>query len=130
MDRYILPLNQNLGAPPRPIVKVGDRVLRGQPVAEPTAFFSSTLHSPVTGWIRAIGIRRVAWGGFEDALEIEADPYATQRLDPQPRPDWRHMDLNQLVIEVQRAGIVGLGGAAFPAHVKYSLLEGQKFATC
>jgi len=125
MDRYVLPLHQNLGAPPRPLVRVGDRVLRGQPIAEPTAFFSTTLHSPVTGWVRALGSRRVAGGGFEPAIEIEADPYATQRLDPQPRPDWRHMSLDQLVTEVQRAGIVGMGGAAFPAHVKYALPDGQ-----
>jgi electron transport complex protein RnfC len=126
MDRYTLPLHQSLGAPPRPLVRVGERVHRGQPLAEPGAFFSTTLHSPVTGWVRALGSRRVAGGGFEQALEIEADPYATQRLDPQPRPDWRHMTLDQLITEVQRAGIVGLGGAALPAHVKYSLREGVK----
>lgn len=129
MERYILPLNQNLGAPPRPIVKVGQRVLRGQPIAEPAAFFSTTLHSPVTGWIRAIGNRRVAEGGFQAAIEIEADPYATQRLDPQPRPDWRQMSRDELAKEVQRAGIVGLGGAALPAHVKYVLREGVKIRT-
>ncbi|KOR30106.1 electron transporter RnfC [Achromatium sp. WMS2] len=129
LARYILPLNQNLGAPPNPIVKVGDRVLRGQPIAEPAAFFSTTLHSPVTGWIRAIGNRRVAEGGFQSAIEIEADPYATQRLDPQPRPDWRKMSRDELAKEVQRAGIVGLGGAALPAHVKYVLREGVKIRT-
>jgi Na+-translocating ferredoxin:NAD+ oxidoreductase subunit C len=126
MDRYVLPLHQNLGAPPRAVVRVGERVLRGQPVAEPSAFFSTALHSPVTGWIRAVGNRRMAGGHFAAAIEIEADPYATQRLDPQPRPDWRGMTLDQLVVEVQRAGIVGLGGAAFPAHVKYSLPEGRR----
>jgi electron transport complex protein RnfC len=129
MERYVLPLNQNLGAPPQPIVQVGDRVLRGQPIAEPKAFFSTTLHSPVTGWIRAIGNRRMAEGGFQSAIEIEADPYATQRLDPQPRPDWRKMSRDELANEVQRAGIVGLGGAALPAHVKYVLREGVKIRT-
>ncbi|KOR32180.1 electron transporter RnfC [Achromatium sp. WMS3] len=129
MDQYILPLNQNLGAPPQPVVSVGDRVLRGQPIAEPKAFFSSTLHSPVTGWIRAIGKRRLAEGDFQEAIEIEADPYATQRLDPQPRPDWRKMSRDELANEVKRAGIVGLGGAALPAHVKYVLREGVKIKT-
>ena len=129
MDRYILPLHQSLGAPPRPLVQVGERVRRGQPLAEPTAFFSTTLHSPVTGWVRALGDRRVAEGGFAPAIELEADPYATQRLDPQPRPDWRRMSRDELVTEVQRAGIVGLGGAALPAHVKYVLREGVKIHT-
>jgi electron transport complex protein RnfC len=126
MARYILPLQQSPGAPPHPVVQVGERVRRGQPLAEPTAFFSSTLHSPVTGWVRSLGNRRMPGGDFQPAIELEADPYATQRLDPQPRPDWRRMTLDQLVTEVQRAGIVGLGGAAFPAHVKYALPEGQR----
>jgi len=126
MDRYVLPLHQSLGAPSRPVVRVGERVRRGQLIAEPAAFFSTSLHSPVTGWVRAIGSRRSSSGDFEQAIEIEADPYATQRLDPSPRPDWRGLSLDELSAEVQRAGIVGLGGAALPAHVKYSLREGVK----
>jgi len=126
MERYVLPLHQSLGAPAKPVVAVGDRVQRGTLIAEPGAFFSTSLHSPVTGWVRGIGTRRYPGGRFEPAIEIEADPFATQRLDPAPRPDWRKLTLDELSKEVQRAGIVGLGGAALPAHVKYALREGVK----
>ena len=126
MERYVIPLHQSLGAPAKPVVEVGQRVLRGQLIGEPGAWFSTSLHSPITGWVRAIGNRRFPGGRFEPAIEIEADPYATQRLDPQPRPDWRNLSLDELSTEVQKAGIVGLGGAALPAHIKYSLREGVK----
>ncbi len=129
VERYVLPLHQHLGAPARPVVAVGQRVGRGQLIAEPGAFVSTSLHSPVTGWVRAIGPRRVPAGGFARAIEIEADRYATQRLTTSPPPDWRGLSLEDLVAAVQRAGIVGLGGAALPAHVKYSLREGQRIRT-
>jgi len=58
VNQYILPLGQHLGAPAKSIVKVGERVQRGQLIAEPGAFVSTALHSPVTGWVRAIEPRR------------------------------------------------------------------------
>lgn len=129
VDRYVLPLHQHLGAPSKPIVAVGERVQRGQPIAEPGGFVSATLHSPVTGWVRAIGRRRTPSGRFEEAFEIEADLYATQRLAENPRPDWRGLTLEQLAAEIGRTGIVGLGGAALPSQVKLSLRNGTKIHT-
>jgi len=129
MERYVLPLQQHLGAPSKPVVEEGQRVQRGQCIAEPTAFFSTSLHSPITGQIKAIGKRRFPGGRFEEAVEIVADPYATQRLSGELPPDWRSLTLEQLSEQVQLAGIVGLGGAALPAHVKYSLREGVKIKT-
>ena len=79
VGRYVMPLNQHLGAPAIPVVAVGDRVHRGQLIAEPGAFVSTSLHSPVTGRVRAIANRRVQDGGFAHSIEIETDPYATQR---------------------------------------------------
>lgn len=126
VDRYILPVNQHLGAPSKPVVKVGQRVRRGELIAEPGAFVSASLHSPVTGWVRAIGRRRFPGGRYEQALEIEADRYATQCLDVEKPPSWRGLSLEDFVSVIQRTGIVGLGGASLPAHVKYSLREGAK----
>jgi len=126
VDRYILPLHQHLGAPSKPVVNVGQRVRRGHLIAEPGAFVSASLHSPVTGWVRAIGRRRAPGGRYEQAIEIEADPYATQRLDVDRPPDWRGLSLDDFVSVMQQTGIVGLGGASLPAHVKYSLREGVK----
>jgi len=124
--RYVLPVRQHLGAPSQPVVEVGQRVGRGEVIAEAGAFVSTALHAPVTGWVRAIDRRRFADGRFDQAIEIEADPYATQRLTVTPPPDWRGLTLEDLVPVIQRSGIVGLGGAALPAHVKYSLRKGLK----
>jgi len=124
--RYVMPLGQHIGAPAKPVVEVGQRVYRGQLIAEPGAFVSTALHSPVTGTVRDIGPHRYIDGNFRPAIEIEADPYATQQL-PNPTPiEWQSLDIEQFIEHVQRAGIVGMGGAAFPSHVKYSIPEGQQ----
>jgi len=124
--RYVMPLGQHIGAPAKPVVEVGQRVQRGQLIAEPGAFVSTALHSPVTGTVSDIGPHRYSDGNFRPAIAIEADPYATQQL-PNPTPiDWQSLDIEQFIEHVQRAGIVGMGGAAFPSHVKYSIPEGQQ----
>lgn len=125
-DRYILPLDQHMGAHCKPVVEVGQRVGRGALIAEPGAFVSTALHSPVTGWVRAIEPRRHPAGRLSIAVEIEADPYATQHLESQSPIDWRTLSMDAFISHVQGAGIVGLGGAAFPTHVKYSLPEGKR----
>ncbi len=126
VERYVMPLNQHLGAPATPLVETGERVRRGQRIAEPGAFVSTSLHSPVTGRVTAIANRRFPGGVFARSIEIETDPYATQRLDPRPPVDWRNLTSEGFVSQVQHAGIVGMGGAAFPSHVKYSIPEGQR----
>jgi len=126
VDRYVMPLNQHLGAPAIPVVEVGDRLRRGQLIAEPGAFVSTSLHSPVTGRVTAIANRRFPGGVFARSIEIETDPYATQRLDLSPPVDWRDLKGEDFVAQVQHAGIVGMGGAAFPSHVKYSIPQGQR----
>ncbi len=126
VERYILPLSQHTGAPCRPVVAVGERVMRGQLVAEPGGFVSTTLHSPVTGRIAAIAPRLHPNGKLTESIEIEADPFATQKLNGLPPIDWRSLSLDDFVAHVQRAGLVGMGGAAFPTHVKYKLPEGKR----
>ncbi len=127
VNRYILPLGQHLGAPARPVVKVGERVQRGQRLAEPGAFVSTTLHSPVTGWVRAVSApRRYPGGKLQPAIEVEADSYATQRLEAKPAIDWTSLSTEEFIEHIQQAGIVGLGGAAFPSHVKYALPDGMQ----
>jgi electron transport complex protein RnfC len=126
VDRYVLPLSQHTGAPCRPVVKVGQRVERGQVIGEPGGFVSMTLHSPVTGRVTAIAPRRHPNGQMALSIEIEADPYSPQRLSPAPEVDWRSLSIDGFVMHVQRAGLVGMGGAAFPTHVKYKLPEGKR----
>jgi electron transport complex protein RnfC len=126
VESYVMPLGQHIGVPAKPLVRVGQRLVRGEPIAEAGAFVSTWLHSPVTGRVRDIGPHRYIDGSFKPAIEIEADPYATQQLEQRLPPAWDSLDAAQFIQEIQRAGIVGMGGAAFPAHVKYSIPEGQQ----
>jgi len=126
VERYVLPLSQHTGAPARPVVRRGDQVGRGQIVAEPVGFVSTALASPVTGQVAAIGARRRPGGDLAEAIEIEADPWATQRFDERAPVDPRELTLDEFVTQVQRAGLVGLGGAAFPSHVKYAVPPGRR----
>jgi electron transport complex protein RnfC len=126
VHRYTLPLGQHIGAPSKPCVSKGQKVARGQVVAEAGGFVSTTLHSPVAGKVTAIAKRRHPNGEFMDSIEIESDPFASQRFVDKDPIDWRRLSNAEFVDQVQTAGLVGLGGAAFPSHVKYALPEGRK----
>ncbi len=126
VDRFTLPLRQHLGAPCRSNVSVGEHVQRGQVVAEPGGFVSTTLHSPVTGKVAALQRQRHPNGELVECIEIDADPYSTQHLEDDGPVDWRGLPLDEFIHHVQRAGLVGMGGAAFPSHVKYKLPEGKR----
>jgi len=123
---YVMPLGQHIGVPARPVVVVGERVRRGQLIAEPGGFVSTGLHSPVTGTVKEIGDFRGVDGRFAPAIEIEADAFATQQVDSGAAIDWQSLSLEEFIEAVQMAGIVGMGGAAFPAHVKLSVPDGIK----
>jgi electron transport complex protein RnfC len=124
VDRYVIPLSQHIGAPCKPVVEPGDRVRRGQMIAEPGGFVSTTLHSPVTGRVKDIGPRHHPNGNrLMPAIEIEADPFSDQRFEERPALDWRGLSSEAFVLHLQRAGLVGMGGAAFPTHVKYKVPE-------
>ncbi len=124
MERYELALRQHIGAPSRPLVVAGERVRRGQRIAEPGGFVSTSLHAPVTGTVLAVGPCRLPDGRIDTAIRIQADAFDQQELPARPVGDWKGLESKQLVEGVQAAGIVGMGGAAFPTHVKYSLPEG------
>jgi len=124
-ERFVLPL-QHGGKPSKPVLRVGQEVRRGQLVAEADGFLSTSLHSPVTGRVSDIGLRRHPNGDMVESLEIEADAFSTQHVEPHPPVDPRSLAADEFVAHVQRGGIVGLGGAAFPAHVKYQLPVGRR----
>ena len=126
VDRYVLPLSQHTGAPCKPMVRPGERVQRGQVIAAPGSFVSTTLHSPVTGRVAAIGPRHHPNGRLVEAIEIESDPFSTQRVAERPPLDWRALAADEFVGEVLKAGLVGMGGAAFPTQVKYKLPAGKR----
>lgn len=113
--RYVMPLGQHIGAPATPVVSKGQIVRRGELIAKPGAFVSTSLHSPVTGTIREISPQRTLDGALKEAIVIEADPYSTQQLETTPPPSWEKLSLEAFIDVIQQAGIVGMGGAAFPA---------------
>ncbi|MBN2721027.1 MAG: RnfABCDGE type electron transport complex subunit C, partial [Proteobacteria bacterium] len=119
-ERLIISLSQHIGAPARPVVSVGDRVLKFQMVAEPGGFVSAAMHAPTSGTVKTIGPSPHPSGNFIPAVVIEPDGKdeamdLSDRADPDLKkgPDaWKGM--------IRDAGIVGMGGAAFPTHVKLS----------
>ncbi len=123
---YVMPLGQHIGVPSQPVVAVGERVQRGQLIAEPGGFVSTALHSPVTGTVQKVGDFRGVDGRFAAGIGIEADAFATQQIDAVSPIDWQSLSLEDFIEAVQMAGIVGMGGAAFPAHVKLSVPDGAR----
>jgi electron transport complex protein RnfC len=121
-----MPLGQHIGVPCQPVVTAGERVQRGQLIAKPGGFVSTALHSPVTGTVREIGDFRGVDGRFAPAIAIEADAFATQEVAAGAAIDWESMSLEDFIEAVQMAGIVGMGGAAFPSHVKLTVPDGVK----
>ena len=123
---YVLPLSQHIGAPSKPVVEAGQRVQRGQLIAEPGGFVSVALHAPVTGKVSAVELRLHPNGKMMPAVVIEADPFDSQRLPEVPPVDLASLTPSDMVGRVQRGGLVGLGGAAFPSHVKFQVPEGKR----
>lgn len=126
--KVFVPLGQSLGAPSKPLVKKGDSVKTGQLIASGEAFISSNIHSPVSGkvdklddYIDASGYKRPAI--FIDVEGDEWDP--TIDLNPALVKEIKHTSA-EIVQKVKSLGIVGLGGATFPTHVKMMVPEGKK----
>ena len=111
-------LAQHRGAPAVPIVKVGQEVVRGEPIARAAGFVSVPMHAPATGVVRAIDLCATAEGPKADAIFIKVYEAATQAVLYDAPVDVEAMSPDEIVLAVQDAGLVGLGGAAFPSHVK------------
>ena len=126
VPEYVLPLSQHTGAPCRPLVSPGEQVQRGQMIAEPDGYISMALHAPVTGKVTAIEARPHPRGILSPAIVLKTDPFSSQLLEPVEPPDESSLTSKQIVERVQQAGLVGLGGAAFPSHVKLDIPEGKK----
>lgn len=125
-EQLVLPLNQHIGKPARAIVRKGQEVVRGEPVAEADGFVSVPIHAPATGRVRDIRLMPTARG--EQAMSIVLDVYAgdTQQVMWRRDYDLAAMDGAQIRQAIQDMGMVGMGGAAFPSHVKVSVPEGKQ----
>lgn len=115
----VYPLSQHIGAPAKPVVKKGDRVLVGQRIAEAGGFVSAHIHASVSGTVKNIEPRLTAGGTKAESIIIENDGEYEVMERPAPG-NWQEMDRKDLLAVIQDAGIVGMGGAGFPTHVKLS----------
>jgi len=120
LPRYVVPLAQHLGAPGKVIVARGDAVGRGQPLSEPEGFVSVAVHAPTSGTVKAVKELPHPVGRPMLAVEIESDGEDAWWEGVAPGGDWRAMEPAGLKDLIRAAGVVGMGGATFPTHVKLS----------
>ncbi|MGH4037923.1 MAG: electron transport complex subunit RsxC [Sphaerochaeta sp.] len=119
----VVSLSQHLGAPAKALKAKGDSVVRGEKIGTASSFISAEVHSPVTGTIKAIQKVTLANSVKCDAYIIETDPTAEEvKWDD---IDWRTKSKEELLATIKDLGIVGMGGATFPAHVKFSITKGK-----
>lgn len=116
----VYPLSQHIGAPAKPLVKKGDAVLAGQKIAEAGGFVSSHIFSSVSGTVKAVEPRMTVSGAKVNSIVIENDGLYTQAEGIGVPRDYTKMSNQEIITAVQEAGIVGMGGAGFPNHVKLS----------
>lgn len=121
----VFPLSQHIGAPATPVVAVGDTVLRGQKIAEAGGFVSSPIFSSVSGTVKAIEPRRVAVGDMVNSIVIENDGNMLE-VGFTEHEDISSLSNEEIINLVKEAGVVGMGGAGFPTHVKLSPKEPDK----
>ncbi len=117
-DVLVLPLRQHAGKPATLCVAVGDHVERGDPVGLADGFMSVPIHASASGTVSEIGLWPHPDGSMAMAVHIKVDRYAAQVPRPRMVPHWAGLTSDEVIRAVQNAGVVGLGGAAFPTHVK------------
>ena len=121
----VYPLSQHIGAPAVPVVKKGDHVLTGQKIADAAGFVSAPIYATVSGTVKAIEKRRVTVGDNVNAIVIENDG-KYEEVDYGKCKPLEELTKEEIVKKVQEAGVVGMGGAGFPTHVKLSPKEPDK----
>lgn len=121
----VYPLSQHIGAPAIPIVKKGDHVLRGQKIAEAGGFVSAPIYASVSGTVKNIEPRRVVTGDMIMSIIIENDGQYEKVVYPEAKP-LEEMTREEIIECIKEAGVVGMGGAGFPTHVKLSVKRPDK----
>ena len=127
-QQMVVLMNQHLGAPATPVVQKGDKVKVGQLIGEAQAFMCANVHSPVSGTVLKVEPCKDAFGLAKPAvyIQVEGDEWM-ETIDR--TPDIKRectLEPKEIVAKLKEMGIVGLGGATFPAHIKYSVPEGKK----
>ena len=119
---------QHIGAPAKPVVAVGDKVKAGQVIAEPGGFMSAYIHSSVSGTVKSIGPRKDLSGNTQRVVDLAVE--GDEWMEGIDRTDTLITEIPQdpkaIIEKIKLGGVVGLGGATFPTHVKLSPPPGKK----
>jgi electron transport complex protein RnfC len=124
-SRLVVPLHQNIGGTPRPIVEVGDRVLKGQRIGEADGWISAAIHAPTSGIVRDIGMWPQPHPSGLAAASVVIEPDGLDEWIERVPVDRGALSPGELREHLRQAGIVGLGGAVFPTHGKLQPPRGK-----
>ncbi len=122
----VIPMSQHIGAPCEPIVAKGDRVLLGQKIAESSAFVSAPIHASVSGTVKEIKSVLTPSGAMSNAIVITNDGLYEEDPSLGTDTDYETFSREKIIEKVKNAGIVGLGGAGFPTHIKLNPAPDKK----
>jgi electron transport complex protein RnfC len=122
----VFPMSQHIGAPAKPLVSKGDYVLVGQKIGEATGFISANIICSVSGTVKAIESRLTVSGAMVESIIIENDKEYKTIEGLGNKRDYTKLSNNEIREIIKEAGIVGLGGAAFPTHVKLTPKDDNK----
>jgi electron transport complex protein RnfC len=125
----MIPLVQHMGKPSVPVVQEGQEVARGQRIARPDGFVSVSMHAPASGVVRRIALMPGIAGRMVRGVFLEPHPGSTQEVREGTPCRLETATPDEIVAAIQDAGVVGLGGAAFPTHVKLKIPEGKHVDT-
>lgn len=127
-DTVTIPLAQHIGAPAVAKVAKGDKVLTGQLIAEAGSFMSANIHSPISGTVTAVDLQPNGQGVRQMAITIqrEGDEWAEGIDRTETLVEECTLSAAEIIERIKAAGIVGMGGATFPTHVKLSVPPGKK----
>ena len=117
-SQLIVPLHQSIGGMPQPLVKAGDRVLKGQRIGEADKWISAAVHAPTSGTVLAVEERLASHPSGLPTLSVVIEPDGRDEwMDRQP-VDYKVLAPERVRELLRDAGVVGLGGAVFPSHAK------------
>lgn len=118
--KVVLPLRQHIGEPAEPMVEVGEKVYKGQPIATSRSFVSASVHASTSGTVVEIGKHSIPHqsGVFETCIVIETDGKDEWHPNIEPNYHPEDLDADEIRVRIREAGIVGLGGAVFPSAAK------------
>jgi|JI10StandDraft_1071094.scaffolds.fasta_scaffold148905_2 electron transport complex protein RnfC len=114
----VIPLHQSIGGPPRPLVQAGERVLKGQRIGDADGNVSSAVHASTSGTVTAVEMRRMPHTSGLSALCVVIEPDGRDEWIVRQPFDFRTSTPNETRDYLRDAGVVGLGGAVFPSHLK------------